>query len=90
MKGDDDDTDEDDDYDDEEEEEEEEEDKDDRDNDDSGDGNGDSADYIARADDKGDNINGNDNILLYMYRKKNDDHNDIDQWENMRGIYRHI
>ena len=68
MKGDDDDTDEDDDYDDEEEEEEE---KDDGDNDDSGDGNGDSDDYIAGADDKGDNIpvNGNDNYRCIVRKK---------------------
>lgn len=63
LKGDDDDNDEDDYR--EEEEEKEEEDKDDGDNDDSGD----SDDYIAGADDKGDNINGND-IYRCIVRKK--------------------
>ena len=66
MKGDDDDTDEDDDYDDDDEEEEE---KDDGDNDDSGDGNGDSNDYIVGVDDKGDNINGNDNYRCIVRKK---------------------
>ena len=70
MKGDDDGNDEDDDYDDDEEEEEkEEENKDDGDNDDSGDGNGDSNDYIAGADDKGNNINGNDNYRCIVRKK---------------------
>ena len=83
MKGDDDDTDEDDDYDDDDEQEEE---KDDGDNDDSGDGNGDSNDYIAGADDKGDNINGNDNYRCIVRKKMTTMINKVINGK-IRGVY---
>ena len=89
MKGDDDDTDEDDDYDDDEEEEEEEkeeEEKDDGDNDDSGDGNGDSDDFIAGVDDKGDNINGNDNYRCIVRKKMTTMINKVINGK-IRGVY---